>query len=208
MDLSTPDPDQALQAENQRAADGITEDIELEKKLRAEQAARDAKTKALNETQTKGRLLSTYTNPNENPTPGADYGKSTPADLKNSFDDTQANTTSQFQNNTGVVGPTGSENNWFFNQFNTTTNPDYGPNQDFAANHDMQATDADMQAKTWEQRWDYNRANVYSATAGMSVLKATGDPKKALKVTKKIFKFYGFSVRNDYYSGGGASGSW
>src|SRR5580704_10071296 len=109
MDFSTADPDQALQAENQRAADGWTQEIELERRMRAEQAARDAATKALNETQTKGRLLSTYTNPNENPTPGANYGNSTPADLKNAFDATQANTTSQFQNNVGVVGPTGSE---------------------------------------------------------------------------------------------------
>ena len=40
------------------------------------------------------------------------------------------------------------------------------------------------------------------------VVKVIGDPKKATRVTKKIFGFYGFSVRSDYYSGGGASGSW
>ena len=155
----------------------------------AEEAARKAQTKAMNEKQTKGRLLSTYTNPNENPTPNANYGNSTPDDLKKAFDETQANTTNQFQNNAGVVGPTGSEGNWFFNQFNTTTNPNYGENQDFAANHDMQATDADMQAKSLGQRWDYKRANVISAAAGMAVLKVTGDKKKALKVTKGIFGF-------------------
>jgi hypothetical protein len=202
MDLSDPAQAQAFADAQQRAGNGFAADVERDRKIRAQYAAREAKTKAMNETQTKGRLLSTYTNPNENPTPGANYGNSTPADLKNSFDATQANTTSQFQNNAGVVGPTGSEGNWFFNRFNTQTSEDYGPNQDFAANHDMQATDADLQAKTPSQRWDYKRANVYSAAVGMSVLKATGDVKKSLRATKKIWNFYGFSVRDNYYSGG------
>jgi hypothetical protein len=158
--------------------------------------------------QTKGRLISQYTNPNDNPTPGANYGKNKPEDLKKAVAATQANTDSQWAKNGGVVGPTGSEGNWFFNQFNTPTSPGYGENQDFAAQHDMQATDADLQAQGESRRWDYNRANAISAAAGVAVLKVTGSNKKALAVTKGIFKFYGFSVRGDYYSGGGASGSW
>ena len=173
---------------------------QISPKLAAELAEARAK-------QTKGRLISRYTNPNDNPTPGADYKKS-PEDVKKAFADTQAHTQSQWQGNEGVVGPTGSEGNWFFKQFNTPTSRDFGGNQDFAAQHDMQATDADMQAKGWAQRWNYKRANIISAAAGMAVQKATGSTKASLAVTKGIFKFYGFSVRNDYYSGGGASGGW
>jgi hypothetical protein len=206
MDFSN--RDQALAAAQQRSGNMWAGDIERHRKLRAEYAAREAQIKATNEKQTKGRLISQYTNPNDNPTPGADYGPNKPEDLKKAVAATQANTQSQWAKNAGVVGPTGSEGNWFFNQFNTHTNPGFGENQVFAAQHDMQATDADLQARTPEQRWDYARANAISAAAGVAVLKATGSNKKALAATKKIFKFYGFSVRNDYYSGGGASGSW
>ena len=203
MDFSN--RDQALADARARAGNGWDAQAELMRRKRAEYEAKEAQIKAMNETQTKGRLLSTYTNPNENRTPGANYGDKTDDDLKKAFDETQANTTNQFQNNKGVVGPTGSEGNWFFNQFNVTTNPNYGQNQDFAANHDMQATDADLQAEGVDRKNSYSIANQISAAVGMSVLKWTGDSKKALKVTKGIFEAYGFSVRNDYYSGGGAA---
>jgi hypothetical protein len=200
----------------QRSGNMWARDLEFQRKLRAESEAREAARQAekaekakIRAKQTKGRLQAIFTNPNDNPTPGANYGPNKPEDVKKAFAETQANTESQWANDKGVVGPTGSEGDWFFKKFfNNPSSSGFGENQEFAAQHDMQATDASLQANSWGRKVDYKVANVASAVAGVAVIKLGGGVNTSLKVTKGIFGALAFDVRSGYYGGGGASGGW
>lgn len=147
---------------------------------------------------TKARLITQHKGPNKDPTPGANYKDHNIDDLKKSFGETHDHSISQWQAGKGVVGPTGQEGSWFFSGFNTPSNSAYEANQNFGYQHDMQATDADLQAKTPEERKAYDKANYESAKSGFWVLKTSGDLKKSLKRTQEIFREHGFIVRESY----------
>ena len=144
------------------------------------------------------RLITQHKGPRVDPTPGADYGKHDPKELEAALKETHAHAIEQWQARKGVVGPTGSEDNPFFSWFNRPTSSSYEANQLFAYHHDMQATDAELQANAMWQKRRYAEANSDSAMAGMLVLKATGDVDAALRTTRNMFKVQGFSVRTKY----------
>ncbi len=144
---------------------------------------------------TKARLIAEKKNgPNTDPTPGADYKGKSGEDLKKALGETQAHSMSQWQADQGVVGPTGSEGNAFFGHLNSPDNQSYEANQNFGYQHDMQATEAELQAETPKEKLDYKVANAVSATYGFFVLKVTGSNRLALKTTKWIWGNYGFPV--------------
>ena len=145
---------------------------------------------------TPARLCTMHKNPNTAPTPGANYGTHTPAELADGLNAQSAYACKQWQAGQGVVGPSGSEGNWFYGPFNSTTNSNYERNQAFGYQHDLQATDASQQ--TSQTGNSYSTANISSATQGMMVLKATGDLNKALKKTQEVFDSYGFKVQKVY----------
>jgi hypothetical protein len=184
------DPDKALQASRQSAADGIYQLMQMREKADAEARVRANGTKA--------RLISQHKGPNTDPTPGANYGTHSTADLEKAFNESHAHAASQWQAGGGAVGPTGGENVWYLRGFNRPTNSGYEANQNFAYQHDMQATDADLQAKTPEEREKYEKANKKSAVKGMWVLKRTGDLHKAMAKTQRVFRDHGFIVRQNY----------
>ena len=147
---------------------------------------------------TKARLITQHKGPNTDPTPGANYGKHNLTDLENAFNETHAHSLSQWQAGQGVVGPTGSESNWLYSGFNSPLNSGYEGYQNFAYQHDMQATDADLQHRTPEEQKEYDKANRNSALAGMYVVQTTGDVNKALAKTQEVFRNHGFIVRQSY----------
>jgi hypothetical protein len=147
---------------------------------------------------TKGRLITQHPGPNTEFTPGADYtGQSSDA-MKKALGETHAHSIRQWQAGKGVVGPTGIEDNSLYGQFNNPESPSYELNQQFGYQHDMQATDAELQARTPEQKEAYASANKWSAAKGFVVLTQTGDLKQAMKRTREIFQDYGFRVRESY----------
>src|SRR5437773_267345 len=118
---------------------------------------------------TRGRLISQHKSPNKDPTPGANYGTHNLTDLDKAFNETHDHAISQWQAGSGAVGPTGSEDAWYLKNFNRPSNSAYEANQNFAYQHDMQATDAELQAKTPEEKKAYEWANKKSAVEGMWV---------------------------------------
>jgi hypothetical protein len=62
----------------------------------------------------------------------------------------------------------------------------------------MQATDAELQVKTPEEREKYDKANRNSAIAGMWVLKTGGTHEQAMARTQEVFRKHGFTVRQNY----------
>ncbi len=144
---------------------------------------------------TKARLITEHKGPNTEATPGADYQSD--ADLKKALGETHAHSISQWQAGSGVVGPTGEEDSWKFSWANKPHTDGYTENQNFGYQHDMQATDAELQAKTPEQKKAYADANYESAKKGFWVLKTQG-PDQAMKRTQEIFKEHGFTVREHY----------
>ncbi|AKT42940.1 hypothetical protein [Chondromyces crocatus] len=190
LDKLSPDPLAAKTEAQKTAAEGYVQLAELEKQRSAEaQVAANG---------TKGRLITEHKGPNTDPTPGADYKGKSPDDLKKAFGETHAHSIRQWEAGQGVVGPTGSEGNWFYGGFNKPSNSAYELNQKFGYQHDMQATDAELQAKTPEEKKAYASANRDSAIEGFWVLKRTGDLNKAMKRTKEIFDKAGFPVRESY----------
>jgi hypothetical protein len=138
-----------------------------------------------------------HRDPNTNPTPGANYGAHTPAELANALNTQSAYACEHWQAGGGVVGPNGSEGNWPYSGYNNPTDPNYEQYQGFAYQHDLQATDADLQ-HTSQNEGKYNRANMLSAVEGMWVLRRTGDVNQALRKTQDVFGSYGFTVRQSY----------
>ena len=145
---------------------------------------------------TKARLISQHKGPNKERTPGADYGPKNQDDLDKAFQETHDHAINQWQAGDGVVGPSGSEG--WFPGFNDPDKTSYESNQNFAYQHDMQATDAELQALTPEQKKAYKWANIKSAAEGMWVLKRTGDLNKALAKTQQVFGDAGFKVGTNY----------
>jgi hypothetical protein len=135
--------------------------------------------------------------PNTDPTPGADYKGKSKEELTKALGETHNHAISQWQAGQGVVGPTGSEGNSFFGGLNSPHNSAYEANQNFGYQHDMQATEAELQAQTPEEKRNYKVANAVSATYGFFVLKVTGSNRLALKTTKAIFGNYGFPVTGE-----------
>ncbi len=126
---------------------------------------------------TKARLITEHKGPNTEPTPGAEYQSD--ADLKKALGETHAHSISQWQADSGVVGPTGQEDTWKFSWANRPANTSgFEENQNFGYQHDMQATDAELQAKTPEQKKAYAEANYESAKKGFWVLKTQGLPRQ------------------------------
>jgi hypothetical protein len=147
---------------------------------------------------TRARLISQHKGPITSPTPGADYGERKPDELGKAFNDTHNHAVSQWQAYRGAVGPTGGEDVWYLRGFNDPDKTAYESNQQFAYQHDMQATDAELQANTPERREAYEKANVKSAKAGMWVLMRGGTHEQAMARTQQVFKDAGFAVRQNY----------
>lgn len=145
---------------------------------------------------TRAYLIAQHKGPDTSPTSGADYGENSPEKVAKSFNDTHDHAISQWQAGKGAVGPTGKEG--YFPAFNDPTHDAYQRSQEFAYQHDMQATDAELQAHTPEQKKKYADANWESAKQGMWVLVKGGTLKESLAKTQQIFKDAGFPVRQNY----------
>jgi hypothetical protein len=191
----------AAEAEQQaavEAADKAAKDAEYQADAQARYRQRQEED--FDSNGTIARLITTHKPPITAPTPGADYGKNTPTDLANAFNGQHAYALNQWQAGKGVVGPNGHEGEALFAGYNDPKefSGGYGDSQDFAYQHDLQAWDASLQAKTPEEQQAFDKANRDSAVAGMLVLKTSGSVKKALAKTKQVFGESGFTVRENY----------
>jgi hypothetical protein len=147
---------------------------------------------------TRARLIIQHKAPNTSPTPGADYGDKTQADRDKAFQESHDHAISQWQAYKGAVGPTGSEGGLPYSVYNDPDKTAYESNQQFAYQHDMQATDADLQANTPERRKAYEKANRKSAVEGMFVLLGGGTNEEAMAKTQKVWGDADFKVGTNY----------
>src|SRR5262245_5795110 len=116
---------------------------------RTTHAARVSAARKARSNGTIAQLIIQHKGPNTSPTPGADYGDNKPEDVTKAFNETHDHAIRQWQAGKGVVGPTGSED--WLSPLNNPHTTGYEGNQNFAYQHDLQATDAELQAKTPEQ---------------------------------------------------------
>src|SRR4051794_15545921 len=117
---------------------------------------------------TAGRLCTLHKNPNTAPTPGANYGTHTPDELAKDLDNQAAYACQNWKAGGGVVGPSGQENDTGFAGYNDPSHPNYEQYQAFGYQHDLQATDADLQHGTdAKSQSNYTWANRSSAVQGM-----------------------------------------
>jgi hypothetical protein len=127
-------------------------------------------------------------------TPGATYKPGvTATDVRNALLYQDGYARWQWATGRGVVGPTGSEQNFPFSRYNNPANQHFALYQQFGYHHDMQSADAQLQVG-----WSYKNGNKASALRGFEVLDATSDVTRALEMARREWGFAGFVVRSRY----------
>jgi hypothetical protein len=127
-------------------------------------------------------------------TPGAAYKAGvTATDVRNALLYQDGYARWQWATGRGVVGPTGSEQDFPFSMYNNPAGLHFALYQQFGYHHDLQAADAGLQVG-----WNYDQTNKASALRGFDVLIATRDVARALDAARREWGSSGFVVRGRY----------